>query len=183
MRQHLAELVGTQRRHQRQADDQVAARPAEHAQARHLRHRGVVVVGDQYAVRPRRAHGIADALDLGKQARRLPGAQLAALRWSYAHPQRAQHRPGEPDRQPYQLEQFEQQDRLEQADRDQAQAEQHRPEHQHQQVEIAQRRQSQHFETVAQRMGLGAARQPLHQDFKTCLVHARCLRWVDRKRQ
>ncbi len=54
VRQHRTELLHTEGFHQRQADHQIIAIPAEYAQAWRLYHAGVEVVGNQYAVKARR---------------------------------------------------------------------------------------------------------------------------------
>jgi hypothetical protein len=64
VREHGAELLARQARHQRQADDEVVGRKPEQAEPRHLGDRGVEIGGDDHAMDALRADVLPHSLDL-----------------------------------------------------------------------------------------------------------------------
>jgi hypothetical protein len=92
MRNDGQRLVGRQGFEQRQAEQQIVARPAGQAEGRALHDGGVDVVGQQHMVEARAFHAPPHAVHGVEQRRRLAAAQFAPLRSRQAHEQRLHRR-------------------------------------------------------------------------------------------
>ncbi|WP_395691762.1 hypothetical protein [Piscinibacter sp.] len=92
VRDHRTELARRQAHHQRQAEHEVVAVPAQQAQARLLPHRGVELACDQGADVAAGHGALAHLLDQLEEAWRLLCRHRQPLRRFEAHPQRAQQR-------------------------------------------------------------------------------------------
>jgi hypothetical protein len=91
VRENRLELLGRERVHQRQTDQQIVALPAEQAQPGHLHDGGVVIVGQEHVVKSRGCQRGADPVECLVQPRGLGPLEREPLGWRDPHPERAYH--------------------------------------------------------------------------------------------